>query len=201
MGKTHLVHHFQKPVTVLRYIPQEIKWHKAEYRELASHLPEWDQSATLSNGCVRNGRLCLRRDLLSGLDQLPTRTLLLRGTRTAAWIELFQRTHKLPFFLALNDREGEIWVECCDDYYPHFGSKKRDRFDILPLSPGKSAAIHINARHWHTMMGHGTDTHYVENYLYLEHLGQFEQADLVENLEEPVQFQPQKEVDLRQMMF
>lgn len=72
---------------------------------------------------------------------------------------------------------------------------------IRPLNPGKSAAIHINARYWHTMAGFGTDTHYVENYLYLEHLGQFEQADLVENLEELFRFQPQKEVDMRQMMY
>jgi hypothetical protein len=143
----------------------------------------------------------VRQDLLSTVEQLPTNTLLLRATRSAAWIELFQRSHDLPFFLQLKKMEDAIWVACKDDYYPHFGSKKRDAFNILPLLAGKSAAIHINARYWHTLAGFGTDTHYVENYLYLEHLGQFEQAELVENLAEDFHFQPQKEVDLRQMLY
>jgi hypothetical protein len=201
MPKTPLIYPFKRPITVLRYVPQEIVWHKAEYRALATHLPEWDKSATLQNGCVRDGRLLLRQDLLSTVEQLPTNTLLLRGTRSADWIELFQRAHDLPFFLQLKKMEDAIWVACKDDYYPHFGSKKRDAFDILPLLAGKSVAIHINARHWHTMAGFGTDTHYVENYLYLEHLGQFDQAELVEGLAEDFHFQPQKEVDLRQMLY
>src|SRR4051812_30666968 len=140
------MHTFRRPVTVLRYIPQEILWHKAEYRALSSHLPEWEKSATLTNGSVQAGRLLLRDDVLSTMNQLPTDTLLLQGTRSAAWIELSQRPHDLPFFLKLHKREAEIWVECSDDYYPHFGSKRRDRFDILPLLPNKSFAIHINAR-------------------------------------------------------
>ncbi len=201
MPKTPLIHPFKRPITVLRYVPQEIVWHKAEYRALATHLPEWDKSATLQNGCVRDGRLLLHQDLLSTVEQLPTNTLLLRGTHSAAWIELFHRAHDLPFFLQLKKLKDAIWVACKDDYYPHFGSQKRDAFDILPLLAGKSAAIHINARYWHTLAGFGTDTHYVENYLYLEHLGQFEQAELVEGLAEDFHFQPQKEVDLRQMLY
>ncbi len=201
MRNTETIHTFQRPVTVLRYLPQEIVWHKAEYRALPSHVPEWQQRVWLQNGLVQEQKLSLHRDLLAGLLQLPTDVLLLHGTRTAAWIELFQRPHKLPFFLSLRRTENDIWVTLCDDYYPHFGSKGRDRFDILPLSPGKSAAIHVNARYWHSMAGRGMDTHYVENYLYLENLGQFDQAQLVENLEVPFTFQPQKKVDLRQMMY
>lgn len=78
MPSLPLIHPFKRPITVLRYVPQEIVWHKAEYRGLATHLPEWDKSATLQNGCVREGRLLLRQDLLSTVEQLPTNTLLLR---------------------------------------------------------------------------------------------------------------------------
>lgn len=201
MRKTEIIHTFRRPVTVLRYLPQEIIWHKAEYRALASHLPEWVNKVTLTNGCIRNGQLVLRHDLLQSVDQLPTDILLLNGLRSAAWIELFQRAHALPFFLNLHRKQNDIWVELKDDYYPHFGSKLRDRFDILPLPPGSSAAIHINARYWHTLFGEGTDTHYVENYLYLENMGEFEHAMLVKNLEESFIIQPEKEVDLRQMMY
>lgn len=44
------------------------------------------------------------------------------------------------------------------------------------------------------------DTRYVGNYLYIENPGQFEQAELVETLEESFTFQPQKEIDLRYKM-
>lgn len=200
MKKPAAIHTFRRPVTVLRYVPQEIIWHKAEYRTLTSHLPEWQKKVILTNGYARQGNLFLRHDLLKQVAQLPTDTLLLTGLRSAKWIELFHRTHNLPFFLNLHRKEGELWIQLCDDYYPHFGSKKRDQFDILPLTPGKSAAIHINARYWHSITGRSMDTHYVENYLYLENLGQFEHAELVDVLEEPFTFQPQKEVDLRYMM-
>ncbi len=192
--------YFKQPVDVLRYVPQSIVWHKAEYRALASRLPEWEKDAVLNNGIVRGGELLLRRDLPEKLEQLPTGTLLLKGEHSAEWIELLQRAHYLSFFLNLHRQTDEIWVELRDDYYPLFGSKQRDRFDILPLHPGKSAAIHVNARYWHTLAGQGMDTHYVENYAYLEHLGQFEYALLTDGLDESFVFQPQKEVDLRQML-
>lgn len=200
MPDSATIHTFRRPVTVLRYIKQEIIWNKAEYRALASRLPEWEKKVILSNGCVRQGRLLLQHDLLKHLDQLPTNTLLLNGSRLATWIELSQRAHKLPFFLNLHQKEGQLWVQLCDDYYPQFGSKPRDRFDLLPLPSGKSTAIQINARYWHTLAGASMDTHYVENYLYIENLGQFEQAELVETLEESFTFQPQKEIDLRYKM-
>ena len=135
------------------------------------------------------------------MKQLSSDTLLLHGTRSAAWIELSQRPHKLPFFLNLYRKENDIRVELCDDYYPHFGSKRRDRFDILPLPPCKSAAIHINAWYWHTLAGISKDTHYVENYPYPENPGSFGQAAVVKDLQERFTFRPQKEVDIRQMLF
>ncbi|HOY20136.1 MAG TPA: hypothetical protein PLC89_22685 [Haliscomenobacter sp.] len=195
------IHKFTKPITVLRYIPQEILWHKAEYRALESRLPAWEKMVNLQNGYSRKGTLRLSHDLLQRVKELPTDVLLLRGLRSASWIELFQRAHKLPFFLNLHRKAGDIWIELKDDYYPNFGSKARDSFDILPLLPGKSVAIHINARYWHSLMGTGTDTHYVENYLYLENLGQFTQAELIEGLEEPFVFKPDKEIDFRQMLY
>jgi len=191
---------FRHPVTVLRYLKQEKQWKKAEYRALATRLPAWEQTTVLHNGCVRQGQLLLHHDLLQKAEGTPTDVLLLSGPQSVNWISL-TASHKLPFFLNLHPKDGEIWVELLDNYYPNFGSKARDRFDLLPLPPGKSAAIHINARFWHTLAGSGMDTHYVENYLYLENLGVFGQATLVEHLSEKLVFEPEKEVDLRQVMY
>lgn len=58
-------HGFKRPIAVLRYLRQEILWHKAEYRALPSHLPKWDQEVWLSNGYTHDKRLVLRQDLLS----------------------------------------------------------------------------------------------------------------------------------------
>ncbi|MFM9946417.1 MAG: tetratricopeptide repeat protein [Saprospiraceae bacterium] len=41
MKKSAAIHTFRRPVTVLRYVPQEIVWHKAEYRALASHFRQF----------------------------------------------------------------------------------------------------------------------------------------------------------------
>jgi hypothetical protein len=194
-------HKFSKPVSVLRYFPQKMEWNKAEYRALPSHVPNWDQFTTLKNGCIRDDRFLMHSHVFQGLTTIETNTILLWGADTATRIDMYKRAHKLPNFLNLYHKNDELWVECCDDYYPTFGSKKRDRFDILPLLPGKSAAIHINARYWHTMMGKGTDTHYVEKYLYLEHLGTFQEVTLLDDLEESFMFKPQQEVDLRHMMY
>jgi hypothetical protein len=198
MSQNHI---FSKPVTVLRYVSREIVWHKAEYKALHSRLPEWEKTVTFTNGGVRNGELWLHQDLLQKEEGLPTDILLLHGTHSATWIELFQRAYKLPFFLNLHRKEHDIWVELLDDYYPSFGSKGRDRFDIVPLLPEKSVAIHINARYWHSLFGRGMDTHYVENYLYLENLGVFDSAILQEDRAEEFILQPQKEVNLRQIMY
>lgn len=193
-------HSFKRPIAVLRYLRQEILWHKAEYRALPSHLPKWNQEVWLSNGYTHKKHLVLQQDLLSNVEQLPTDVLLLNGTKHAEWVELFQRKHRLDFFLNLHRQDGTIWLECVDDFYPSFGSHGRERFDLFPLSPGKSVAVHINARYWHTLMGFGTDTHYVENYIYLEHLGFFEEAELHENPLVLFRFEPQKEIDLRQLL-
>lgn len=200
MRKKPFTHTFRKAITVLRYVPQQIKWHKAEYRALATHLPNWEKEVQLTNGCVRQGQLWLRHDLLETIEQLPSDTLVLHGLHSASWIELFHRRHTISFFLKLHKKYDEIWLELCDEYYPFFGSKKRDDFEIMPLLPGKSVAVHINARYWHSMTGR-TDTYYLENYLYLENLGTFEQATLLEGLEEHFEFLPEKEIDLRQMMY
>ncbi|HOY05104.1 MAG TPA: hypothetical protein PLO67_06860 [Saprospiraceae bacterium] len=191
---------FPKPVTVLRYFPQEIIRQKAEYRALPSRLPEWEKSAVLTNGFVREQSIYLQRSLLENTDSKPADTLLLQGTSDARWINL-SGSCKISHFLHLHRRDDGIWIELVDDYYPLFGSKARDRYDILPLTPGKSAAIHINARYWHTLAGARKDTHYLENYLYLENLGTFEEAVLVESLQDILVFQPEKEVDLREMMY
>ena len=122
------------------------------------------------------------------------------GAANARWIKL-AGSCKISDFLHLRRRDDEVWLELVDDYYPLFGSKARDRFDILPLSAGKSAAIHINARYWHTLAGARKDTHYLENYSYLENLGTFREAVLVESMQDKLVFQPEKEVDLREMMY
>jgi hypothetical protein len=201
MSKKSVIQAFRRPITVLRYFVQEKIWNKAEYRALPSHLPEWATETILHNGCVHKGQLCLNGALLGEAQDFSADTLLLVDCHQARWLELLLRSHQLPYFLNLHYRESELWVECLDDYYPLFGSQKRDRFDIVPLPVGQRTVIHINARYWHTLTGFGTDTHYVENYLYLENLGTFRQAEWVDGLEEPLRFQPQKEVDLRQMLF
>jgi hypothetical protein len=191
---------FQQLITVLRYIPQEIQCNKADYRALSSHLPHWENNITLSNGTVGQGKLLLGPDVLESSAQPTTNTLLLSGKQDWSWINM-SGTFQLSNFFKLRRKEGEIWVELCDDFYPQFGSKGRDRFDILPLLPGKSVGLHINARYWHTLMGAGKDTVYLEHFCYLENLGQFEHAELVNNLCEPFALQPHKAVDLRQMMY
>lgn len=191
---------FPKPVTVLRYFPQEIIRQKAEYRALPSRLPVWEKSAVLTNGFVREEFIYLQRSLLENTDSKTANILLLHGAADARWINL-SGSCKISHFLHLHLRDDEIWIELVDDYYPVFGSKARERYDILPLMPGKSAAIHINARYWHTMAGARKDTHYLENYLYLENLGTFKEAVLVESLQDRLVFQPEKEVDLREMMY
>lgn len=198
-----LIHTFRRPVNILRYIPQSIEWHKAEYRALHSHLPEWDDTVVLENGIVREGRLVLQQNIWEKVTQVPTDTLLLRGLRSADWLTLWPQRHRLPHFLQLHrDTDTqEVWVSLRDDYYPLHGSFKRDAFDIAPLLPGHSLAIDINARYWHSMMGRSMDTHYVEEFLYLEHLGVFEQAELVENLSETFRIQPGKRINLRKMMY
>lgn len=200
MSKLPSIHTFPQPVTVLRYLPQEICWPKAEYRALASRLPVWDQTATLTNGYIRQGQLMLRADLLQHTEGKPSDILLLQGAQSAQWIRLAP-SHRVPFFLNLHRKAEAIWVELYDNYYPNFGSKRRDYFDLFPLPPGKSAAVHINVRYWHTMAGRSMNTYYGEHYLYLENLGVFDQAVLVEGLAEAFVFRPEKEVDLREMMY
>lgn len=192
---------FPRPAVVLRYLRQEIILHKAEYKALETRQPDWDTTTVLTNGLVHDGQLLLHADLPARMDTLPTEVLLLNGRRHAEWIELSQRSHVTDHFLRLHEKEGQIWVECVDNYYPLHGSKPRDRFDIMPLSPGKSVAVQINARYWHTLTGRGMDTHYVENYLYFEHLGTFSEARLVGEIQDDFQYKPQKVVNLRHMMF
>jgi hypothetical protein len=195
-----MTHTFSRPITILRYFPQEIIWQKAAYRALSSRLPEWEKSAVLTNGFVGGPYIYLQRSLLDNADLRFADILLLQGAADARWINL-SGSCKISHFLHLHRRDDAIWIELVDDYYPVFGSKARDRYDILPLTPGKSAAIHINARYWHTMAGARKDTHYLENYLYLENLGTFKEAVMVESLQDNLVFQPEKEVDLREMMY
>jgi hypothetical protein len=196
----YMVYTFQHLTTVLRYIPQEIQWNKSDYRALSAHLPTWNNNFMLSNGCIRKGKLLLTEGILASNAPPVSNTLLLHNDHDWSWINLAGSFHLSNFF-KLRRKEDEIWVEVCDDFYPQFGAKGRDRFDVLPLLPGKSAGLHINARYWHTLFGARRDTVYLEHCCYLENLGQFEQAELVSNLCEPFALQPQKNVDLRQMMY
>lgn len=198
---TENTHSFGRPVVVLRFVSFQLEWNKAHYRALPSHLPKWPRGVDLRNGGVSNGHLWLRHDLLNETAPSTTDILLLQDRDSATWLNLAQRPHYLSFFFNLHYKDAEVWVELRDDYYPKFGSKARDRFDVVPLLPGQSVALHINARYWHTLAGRGTDTHYVENYCYLQHLGVFDTARLVEHPTEHLVFQPDKTVDLRQKLF
>ena len=201
MGEQSKIIFFDKPVTVIRYVPLKITWCKAEYKALASRLPKWDKQVILGNGNVVEGNLQLSSSVFQEQIHQPVDTLILYGRHEAFWTRLLKRNHYLPFFLQLHQKDQDIWIELFDNYYPLFGSKRRDQFDLMPLHPGKSVAIHINARFWHTMAGKGMGTNYVEQFLFLEHLGTFEQAEIVENLEQCITLQPQREIDLRQLLF
>lgn len=196
-SKTHI---FPRPVEVIRYLRQEKDLLKAAYRALPSHRPVWEREAVLENGCVRNGQLVLQADTLQEMKNASATVLLLKGTNDAEWLQVNHGGYPTDHFLQLYSKEGVRWLECNDFFYPMFGAKGRGGFDLMPLVPGKSVAVHINARWWHSLSGR-RDTHYVENYLYFEHLGVFEEALPVKDLEEPFTFQPQKEIDLRQMMY
>lgn len=196
-SKTHT---FNRPVSVLRYLRQEKDWLKAAYRALPSHLPVWEKEVVLENGCVRDGKLVLQEDLLLKIKSPSATVLLLKGTNDGEWLQANHGSYPTDHFLQLYPKDGGIWLECYDIFYPMFGAKGRGRFDLSPLQPGKSVAVHINARWWHSLSGR-RDTHYVENYLYFEHLGVFEESLLVPDLSESFTYEPQKEIDLRQMMY
>lgn len=199
MAKQPVIREFSRPVEVLRYIPQDICWKKAEYRALLSRLPVWEKSVLVKNGQVQDGRLLLQENLLPD-NQHAADILLLHGTDAAEWVRLAP-SHRIPFFLQLHRKEGTIWLELHDFYYSNFGAQSRGSFDLLPLTSGKSAAVHVNSRYWHTMAGKGMDTYYHEYLLYMEHLGAFERAELVEEVAEKVVLQAGKEIDLRDMMY
>ncbi|MCC6412740.1 MAG: hypothetical protein IT270_13835 [Saprospiraceae bacterium] len=194
------IHTFHRPVAVLRCLKQEKEWLKAAYRALPSHLPVWEKEVVLKNGCVRDGQLVLHANGLLNMPGHSAAVLLLKGTNEVEWLQVNHGSHATDHFLQLYSKDGGLWLECNDFYYNSTGAKGRGRFDLGPLLPGKSVAVHINARWWHSLSGR-RDTHYVENYLYFEHLGVFDEALVVKDLGELFTFEPQKEIDLRQMMY
>jgi hypothetical protein len=189
---------FHRTVAALRYVPQNRSWTKAEHRELASRKPQWESQLRLHNGRVVGAELQLSAKAWDQATYKPTELLLLSGSDGLVWTKL---PHVLSHFFNLRLREGQLWLELCDEYYPQFGSFSRGRYDLLPLQPGNRFGLSINAKHWHTLAGFGTDTHYLEHHCYLEHLGLFNQASLLEELEETIDLEAEKEVDLREILY
>jgi hypothetical protein len=191
---------FKKPITVLFLQEQLQHWDKTEYRQLASHRPEWQKTTTLASAWVQDGVLHLVEDLK------PTQTgniLLINHSKSAEYHSIHSGRKQLNHFLYLRvETKSQFCLELQDDYYPKFGSPKRDSFTIMPLNPHKSVEIWLNAKIWHTLTGFRRKNEYLEFNYFLANWGVFSEAEIISKPSiQPFELQADKIIDLRMILY
>jgi hypothetical protein len=191
---------FKKPISVLFLHEQTQSWSKAEYRQLASRCPEWQKDLALASAWVENEVLHLSEDLL------PTQSsniLLLNPSKSAEYLPSHSGRRQLNHFLYLRaEAKSQFWLELQDDYYPLFGSPKRESFAIMPLDPHKSVEIWLNAKIWHTLAGFRRLNEYLEFNYFLANWGIFSEAEIISKPStQTVELIADKSIDLRMILY